>query len=78
MTKSVAEKLSELVKAVQQLPDDMQEALVEEFSERVSDAGQPRLTEAQLAEVKHRLALPRRYAADDEVQAILRRYKRAP
>ena len=54
----------------------MQEALVDEFSERVSDAAHPHLTEAQEAEVKRRLALPRRYATDDEVQAILSRYKR--
>jgi hypothetical protein len=76
MSKSVAEKLSDLVKAVQELPDEMQEALVEEFSERVSHVGRPRLTNAQLAEVKRRLALPRRYATDDEVQSILQRYKR--
>jgi hypothetical protein len=78
MTKSVAEKLSDLVKAVQQLPDEMQEALIEEFSERVSDERQPRLTDAQLAEVKRRLASPRRFATDEEVQSILQRYKRNP
>lgn len=76
MTKTIADKLSDLVKAVKALPDEMQEALVEEFSERVSDAAHPHLTSAQLAEVKRRLALPRRYATDDEVQAILSRYKR--
>jgi hypothetical protein len=76
MTKTVAEKLSDLVKAVKELPDEMQEALVDEFSERVSDAGRPHLTQEQVAEVKRRLAMPRRYATDDEVQAILSRYKR--
>ena len=76
MTKTVADKLSDLVEAVKELPDEMQEALVDEFSERVSDAAHPHLTEAQEAEVKRRLALPRRYATDDEVQAILSRYKR--
>jgi hypothetical protein len=76
MIKTVAEKLSDLVKAVKELPDEMHEALVDEFSERVSDAGHPHLTQEQVAEVKRRLAMPRRYATDDEVQAILSRYKR--
>lgn len=76
MTKTITEKLSDLVKAVKELPDDAQEALVDEFSERVSDALHPDLTDAQLDEIKRRLALPRRYATDNEVQTILRRYKR--
>jgi len=78
MTKTIADKLSDLVKAVKQLPDEAQEALVDEFAERVSDAAHPALTDAQLAEVKRRLALPRQYATDDEVHSIMRRYKRAP
>ena len=52
MTKTVAEKLTDLVKAVQELPDEAQEALVEELSERVLDATTtPTLSDEQVVEV---------------------------
>ena len=73
MSKSVADKLSDLVKAVKALPDDTQEALVEEFSGRPADFTDSRLSDAQRAEVDRRLANPR-YADPEEVRALFARH----
>jgi hypothetical protein len=59
MTKTVAEKLSDLVQAVRQLPDETQEALVDEFADRLSDFTNSSLSEEQRAEIDRRLANPR-------------------
>jgi hypothetical protein len=60
MTKTVAEKLSDLIEAVRALPEDSQEAIIHEFADRVADFTQSHMSEAQVAEVERRLALPRR------------------
>ena len=73
MTKTVAEKLSDLVEAVKDLPDATQEALVEEFSDRLADINESQLSDAQRAEVDRRLANPR-YADPDAVAAFFARF----
>ena len=73
MTKSVADKLSDLVEAVRALPEQTQEALVEEFSDRLSDFTDSRLSDGQRAEVGRRLANPR-YAAPEKVRELFTRY----
>jgi hypothetical protein len=73
MTKTVHEKLSELMESVKALPAATQEALVEEFSERLSDFSDSGLTEAQRFEVDRRLANPS-YADGDEIHAFFARY----
>ncbi len=73
MTKTVEDRLSDLVKAVMALPDDTQEALVEEFRERLSDFTDSGLTDAQRAEVDRRLANPR-HAQPDQVREFFARY----
>ena len=70
MRKTVAEKLSDLVQAVRQLPDETQEALVDEFTGRLSDFTNSSLSDEQRAEVDRRLANPR-YADPDEVRAVI-------
>ena len=77
MAKTVAEKLSEVIAAVRALPEDSQETIVSELAERVSDFSQPGMSDAQRAEVKRRLAMPRQYAPDSRIRAILRRYNPA-
>jgi hypothetical protein len=59
MSTSVAKKLSDLVEAVRALPEQAQHALVEEFSDRLSDFTDSRLSDEQRAEVDRRLATPR-------------------
>ena len=59
MTKTVQDKLSDLVEAVKALPDATQEALVAEFSERLSDFSDCGLSDSQRTEVDRRLANPR-------------------
>jgi putative addiction module component (TIGR02574 family) len=73
MTKTVAEKLSDLVKAVGELPDDTQEVLVDEFAGRLSDFTDSRLTDEQRAEIDRRLANPR-YADPDKVREFFARF----
>ena len=75
MTKTLADKLSDLVKAVRALPDEMQEALVDEFSDRLSDFTDSELSAAQRAELGRRLANPR-YADPDKVRELFVRYRR--
>jgi hypothetical protein len=73
MTKTVAERLSDLVKAVRQLPDETQEALVDEFAGRLSDFTNSALSDEQRAEVDRRLANPR-YADPAKVRAFFARF----
>ena len=73
MSKTVADKLTDLVKAVEALPDDTREALVAEFAERLSDFTDQRLTDAQRHEIDRRLANPR-YADPDAVRAFFASY----
>jgi hypothetical protein len=73
MTKTVAEKLSDLVQAVRQLPDETQEALVEEFAGRLSDFTDSALSDEQRAEIGRRLANPR-YADPDKVREFFARF----
>ena len=61
------EKLTDLVKAVRQLPDETQEVLVEEFTDRLSDFTDTSLSDEQRAEIDRRLANPR-YADPDKVR----------
>jgi hypothetical protein len=77
MTKTVAEKLSDLIEAVRALPEDSQEAIIHEFADRVADFTQSHMSEAQVAEVERRLALPRRPVPDERVLEILRKYNPA-
>jgi hypothetical protein len=77
MSKAVINKFSEALKAAEQLPEDAQDALAEELKQRIAEFAAPQLTEAQRAEVKRRLALPRRHVSLDEVRALLRRYNPA-
>lgn len=51
MAKNVADKLSDLVEAVRKLPDEAEEALIEEFAERLSDLSGGGLTGEQRDEV---------------------------
>ena len=73
MTKTVAEKLSDLVKAVRELPDDTQEVLVDEFADRLSDFTDSTLSDEQRAEIDRRLANPR-YADPDKVREFFARF----
>jgi putative addiction module component (TIGR02574 family) len=59
MTKTVADKLSDLLEAVRALPDQTQEPLVDEFADRLADFTDTELSDAQRAEVDRRLANPR-------------------
>jgi putative addiction module component (TIGR02574 family) len=73
MTRSVAEKLSDLMEAVRSLPAQTQEALVDEFTDRLADFTDPELSDAQRAEVDRRLANPR-YADPARVRELFARF----
>ena len=73
MTKTVAEKLSDLVKAVRALPDETQEVLVDEFAGRLADFTESTLSDEQRAEIDRRLANPR-YADPDKVRDFFARF----
>ena len=73
MTKTVEDKLSDLVGAVKALPPATQEALIEKFSDRLSDFADSGLSESQRQEVDRRLANPR-YADAKEISEFFARY----
>jgi putative addiction module component (TIGR02574 family) len=73
MTKTVAEKLSDLVRAVRELPEDTQEVLVDEFVDRLADFTNSTLSDEQRAEIGRRLANPR-YADPDKVRDFFARF----
>ena len=73
MTKTVAEKLSDLVSAVRELPEDSQEVLVEEFVDRLADFTNSTLSDEQRAEIGRRLANPR-YADPDKLRDFFARF----
>ena len=77
MTNTALEKLDRAVKAIRELPEEAQEAIAHELMERVSEFSRSHLSDTQREEVRRRLAKPRRYASDDEVRAVLRRYNPA-
>jgi putative addiction module component (TIGR02574 family) len=58
-----------LVEAVKRLPDETQEALVEEFRDRLADFTDANLSEAQRNEVDRRLANPRSAATEEVLGA---------
>jgi hypothetical protein len=72
MTKSVAEKLSDLAEAMRALPDETQEALVDEFAHQLADFTDAPLSDGQRAEVDRRLADPR-YADPARVREFFAR-----
>lgn len=73
MTKTIADRLTDLLEAVRKLPDETQEALIEEFAERVSDVSDTGLTGKQRDEVGRRLANPR-YADPEVVRSLFARH----
>jgi len=77
MTKTIIEKLTKVAKAIGTLPEETQKALVAEFEERVVDFSTPHMSGAQHAEVRRRLALPRRYVSDTRIRSILATRDRA-
>ncbi len=73
MTDTLDDRLKALVRAIRAMPDATQEALVEEFRERLSDFADSSLSDKQRAEVAHRLANPR-HAQSEQVRAFFARY----
>lgn len=70
-TKSIIDRLTKVIAA---LPEASREAVVEELEEHVRQFVTPQMSKSQRAEVRRRLALPRRHTPDSEVRAIFRRY----
>ena len=77
MPKTRSQKLRSAIEAVESLPEEAQDEIVQELEARVADFAKPQMTAAQRAEVKRRLALPRRYVPEKTIRAILRRYNPA-
>ncbi len=77
MTKAALEKLGRAIEAARELPDEAQEAIADEVEQLIADFSHGHLSEAQRAEVKRRLAGPRRHVPNEEVRAVLRRYNPA-
>lgn len=77
MTRTIADKLEPLAKALRDLPDEAQDAVLAEVEQHIKGLSASTLTEEQRAEVKRRLALPRVRVSHEDVRAILRRYNPA-
>lgn len=74
MSKTVQDTWSAAMAAVKKSPDEAQEALAEEFSERVASFSGSLLSAEQRAEVARRLALPPRTVPASHINTILDRY----
>lgn len=74
MTKTTLEKLKPVADALQTLPGDAQDLVLSEIQDRIEELGRSRLTDAQKAEVRRRLAAPAEYATEAEVSDILAKY----
>jgi hypothetical protein len=73
MPKTLEDRLSDLVEAVKALPGETQDALMEEFRDRLADFTDSNLSDAQRQEVERRLANPR-YAEPEKVREFFARY----
>lgn len=74
---SMSDRLDEAIAKVRQLPEDRQEEAADMLLDLVEhDPAQYRLSDAQLAEVRRRLAEPPDYASDAEVEEAFDRLTR--
>ena len=73
MSKTLEDQLADLVEAVKALPGETQEALVEEFRDRLADFTDADLSDAQRQDVERRLANPR-YAEPENVREFFARH----
>jgi hypothetical protein len=75
MSKTIADQLLDFVTAVQQLPEEAQQALLHEMADRISAYAASRLTQEQQAEIRRRLADPNpTYTAPDKVRGFFSRF----
>lgn len=74
MTDTATDKLSKVVKAIEQMPEERRAAVINEIEAHVAQYGAPQMTDAQRAEVRRRLALPREHVPAAEIEALLKRY----
>lgn len=77
MTRTIADKLAPLANALRALPEEAQDAVLAEAQGHIKELTGSVLNDAQRAEVKRRLALPRVAISHEDVRAILRRYNPA-
>jgi hypothetical protein len=76
MSKTIADQLLDIVTAIQELPEEAQQALVHEMADRVSTYAASRLTQEQQAEIKRRLADPNpAYAAPEKIHEFFLRFR---
>ena len=71
MAKTTLEKLRPVADALQTLPGDAQDLVLSEMQDRIEELARSRLTDAQKAEVRRRLAAPAEYATDADIGDIL-------
>lgn len=77
MTRATLDKLSDVLKSAEMLPEDTQAVLAEELKVRIAEFADSQMSDEQRAEVKRRLALPRNHVDESYVRAILKRYNPA-
>ena len=74
MNKMITEKLERVAGVLESLDAEQQKALLADIEAHVDAYTHPHITPAQQDEVQRRLAEPRQYASDADVEAILRRF----
>lgn len=70
--------LDDALIALRQLPEAAQSVIAAEILERVAEFSEPHLNSDQRAEIKQRLAGPRRIVDDGEMQTFFARYGAGP
>ena len=70
--------IDEALNALKQLPEAAQTVIAAEIMERIGEFSSTQLSNDQSAEIKRRLAAPRRLVDDSEMRAFFARYGAGP
>lgn len=74
MIRTITERLAKVSKAIEALPKESQEAVLDEITEHVEGYSTSLLSAAQRAEIKRRLAAPRKYMTAAQTRAMFREF----
>ena len=73
MTDTVTDKLSKIVRTIEEMPEERRAVVLKEIEEHVARYAAPQMSHAQRDEVRRRLALPREHVPAAEIAVLLKR-----
>ena len=78
MNVAATQKLERLAQALNDLPEETQADVLADWEAQVENLTAPRLTDEQVEIVRQRMAAPRVYVSNEDIEALMRRYEQAP